>query len=197
MQNFSPYVIEKTANGERSLDIYSRLLQDRIVLLGTQVTDQSANAIVAQLLYLQQSNPEKDIEFYINSPGGSVTAGMGIYDTIQMLSCKVNTTCVGMAASMGAVLLSGGTGLRSALPNSRIMIHQPLGGAQGQASDVINSAKELVRWRDILCKLLSNNCKQKLSKIEKDCDRDYYMTAEEALKYGIIDKILGKEIHSK
>jgi len=168
-------------------------LRDRIIFLGTPIFDEVANAIVAQLLFLQMEDPKKDIHIYINSPGGSVTAGMAIYDTINFLHCDVVTYCVGMAASMGTVLLSAGTeGKRYALPNSRVMIHQPSGGATGQTSDITIAAKEILRWRSRLNEILAVHTKQDIAKIEKDSDRDYYMTADEACKYGIVDKVIQK-----
>jgi ATP-dependent Clp protease, protease subunit len=191
MSTLIPIVIEQTSRGERSYDIYSRLLKDRIILLGTPITDQVANLVVAQLLFLAAEDPEKDIYLYINSPGGSISAGMAIYDTMQYVKPDVQTICVGLAASMGAFLLSAGAkGKRFALPNSEVMIHQPLGGAEGQASDIEIRAKRILRMRDRLNKLLSEHTGQPLEKIEKDTDRDYFMTAEEAKDYGIIDKVL-------
>lgn len=190
-QAYVPMVVEPTAHGERGYDIYSRLLKDRIVLLGTPVDDHIANLMVAQLLYLQSEDPRKDIEFYINTPGGSVTAGMAVYDTMQMLSCDVRTYCVGQAASMGAILLAAGTrGKRFALPNARIMIHQPLGGAEGSAADIHIQAREIVRVRESLNKILANHTGQDLERIEKDTDRDYFMSAAEARDYGVVDEIL-------
>ena len=191
MSTLIPIVIEQTSRGERSYDIYSRLLKDRIILLGTPINDQVANLVVAQLLFLAAEDPEKDIYLYINSPGGSISAGMAIYDTMQHVKPDVQTICVGLAASMGAFLLSAGArGKRFALPNSEVMIHQPLGGAEGQASDIEIRAKRILRMRDRLNKLLSEHTGQPLEKIEKDTDRDYFMSAEEAKEYGIIDKIL-------
>jgi ATP-dependent Clp protease protease subunit len=190
-QAYVPMVVEPTAHGERGYDIYSRLLKDRIVLLGTPVDDHIANLMVAQLLYLQSEDPRKDIEFYINTPGGSVTAGMAVYDTMQMLSCDVRTYCVGQAASMGAILLAAGTrGKRFALPNARIMIHQPLGGAEGSAADIHIQAREIVRVRESLNQILANHTGQDLERIEKDTDRDYFMSAAEARDYGVVDEIL-------
>jgi ATP-dependent Clp protease, protease subunit len=189
--NLVPIVVEQTSRGERSYDIYSRLLQDRIILLGGPVTDELANVIVAQLLFLDAEDPEKDISLYINSPGGSITAGMAIYDTMQFVKADVSTICIGMAASMGAFLLAAGAkGKRFALPNSEVMIHQPLGGAQGQATDIEIRAKRILRMRDKLNHLLSDFTGQPLEKIERDTDRDNFMSAEEALKYGLIDKVL-------
>lgn len=185
-----PMVVDQTGNSERSYDIYSRLLEDRIVFLNGEVDDNSANLIVAQLLYLEGKNPDKDIYLYINSPGGSVTAGFAIYDTMKYIKCDVSTICVGMAASMGAFLLAGGTkGKRFALPNSEIMIHQPLGGAQGQASDVQILTMHLLKTKEKLNKILSENTGKSLKIIEKDTDRDNYMSAQEAKDYGIIDDI--------
>jgi len=192
MYGFSiPYVIEQTGRGERSYDLYSRLLVDRIVFLGTEVNDMVANVIIAQLLFLQMTDPKKDIHFYINSPGGSVTAGLAIYDTMQWLSCDVNTYCVGQAASMGAVLLAGGTkGKRFSLPNARIMNHQPWGGAQGQASDISMQAREILRLRDKLNEILAHHCGRTVSDIVKDTDRDNFLSAEEARNYGLVDEVV-------
>ena len=188
-----PYVVDQTGNGERSYDIYSRLLEDRIIFITGEITDATANTVVAQLIYLESKNPSKDISLYINSPGGSVTAGMAIFDTMRYIKCDVSTICIGMAASMAAFLLSSGTkGKRYCLENSEVMIHQPLGGAQGQASDILISANHIIKTRDKLNKLLSENTGQELSKINKDVDRDYFMTADEACKYGIIDKVIKK-----
>jgi len=186
-----PMVVEQSGNGERGYDIYSRLLKDRIILLGTPVDDQIANLIVAQLLYLQSDDPKKDINMYINSPGGSVTAGLAIYDTMQILSCDINTYCVGQAASMGAVLLCAGTkNKRFALPNSRIMIHQPWGGAQGTAADISIHAQEILKIRDNLNRIISEHTGQKLTKIAKDTERDFFMSAKEAKDYRIVDSVL-------
>ena len=188
-----PMVVEQTGHGERSFDIFSRLLNDRIIFLSDEVNDTTASLVVAQLLFLEAQDPTKDIFFYINSPGGSVTAGMAIYDTMQYIKCDVSTICIGMAASMGAFLLSAGTkGKRIALHHSEIMIHQPLGGAQGQASDIKIRAELILRTRDMLNKILSENTGKSIEQIEKDTDRDYFMTAEEALNYGIVDRILTK-----
>ena len=188
--NLVPMVIEQTNRGERSYDIYSRLLEDRIIFLTGEINDLSADIVIAQLIYLEGKDPEKDISLYINSPGGSVTSGMAIYDTMNYIKCDVSTICVGMAASMGAFLLSSGAkGKRFSLPNSEIMIHQPLGGAQGQASDIAIQAEEILRTKKRLNSILAENTGQDLSKIEFDTDRDFYMTAEEAEKYGIVDKI--------
>ena len=186
-----PYVIEQTSRGERSYDIYSRLLKDRIILLGEEVNDVSANLIVAQLLFLEAEDPSKDIQLYINSPGGSVTAGMAIYDTMQYIKCDVSTICLGMAASMGAFLLSSGAkGKRYALPNSTIMIHQPSGGAQGQATEIQIVADQIAKTKKKLNEILSANTGQPLEIVEKDTDRDNYMTAEEAKAYGLIDGVV-------
>jgi len=186
-----PMVVEQTGHGERGYDIYSRLLKDRIILLGTPIDDTVANLVVAQLLFLQSEDPKKDIDLYINSPGGVVTAGMAIYDTMQVLTCDVKTYCLGQAASMGSVLLAAGTsGKRFALPNSRIMIHQPWGGAQGSASDISIQAQEILRLRTMLNKILSDHTKQPLKKITHDTDRDFFMSGEEAVKYGLVDHIL-------
>jgi len=186
-----PTVIEQTGRGERSYDIYSRLLVDRIVFLATPVDDAVANLIVAQMLFLQMTDPKKDIHLYINSPGGSVTAGLAIYDTMQFLTCDVNTYCIGQAASMGAVLLTAGTfGKRFALPNARIMIHQPWGGVQGQASDISIQAKEILRLKDRLNEILAQHSKQPIDSIAKDTDRDRFMSAEEAKEYGLVDQVV-------
>ena len=185
-----PMVVDQTGSNERSYDIYSRLLEDRIIFLSGEITDETANLVIAQLIYLEGKNPDKDIFMYINSPGGSVSAGIAIYDTMNYLKCDVSTICIGLAASMGAFLLSSGTkGKRFALPNSEIMIHQPLGGTRGQASDIAIQAKQMQKIKDMLNKILSENTGKNLSTIEKDTDRDNYMTAEEAKKYGLIDKI--------
>ena len=186
-----PYVIEQTSRGERSYDIYSRLLKDRIIFLGEEVNDVSANLIVAQLLFLESEDPGKDIHLYINSPGGSVSAGWAIYDTMHYIKCDVSTICMGMAASMGAFLLAGGTkGKRMALPNAEIMIHQPSGGAQGQASDIKIVADQILETRRKLNQHLAANTGQPLEVIEVDTERDHYMSAEEALAYGLIDKVI-------
>ncbi len=188
---FVPMVVEQTGHGERGYDIYSRLLKDRIILLGTPIDDNVANLIVAQLLFLQAEDPKKDIDLYINSPGGSCTAGLAIYDTIQSLSCDVKTYCIGQCASMGAVLLAAGTaGKRFALPHSRIMIHQPWGGAQGTASDICIQANEILRTKATLNGILAAHTGQKLSKVERDTDRDFFMSAEDAVKYGIVDQVV-------
>ncbi|MGB3614799.1 MAG: ATP-dependent Clp endopeptidase proteolytic subunit ClpP [Elainellaceae cyanobacterium] len=186
-----PTVVEQSGRGERAFDIYSRLLRERIVFLGTPVTDEVADSIVAQLLFLDAEDPEKDIQLYINSPGGSVTAGMAIYDTMQQVRPDVATICFGLAASMGAFLLSGGAaGKRMSLPSSRIMIHQPLGGAQGQAVDIEIQAKEILYLKQRLNEMLSHHTKQPIDKIEMDTERDFFMSAEEARKYGLIDKVI-------
>ena len=188
-----PYVVEQTSRGERSYDIFSRLLNDRIIMLNGQVDDASASVIIAQLLFLEGQDPDKDISFYINSPGGSVSAGLAIYDTMQYIKCDVSTICMGMAASMGAFLLSAGTkGKRYALPNSEIMIHQPLGGAQGQASDIIIHADHIKRTRSNLNRILSENTGKPIDVIERDTERDNFMTAAEAADYGLIDKVISK-----
>lgn len=186
-----PYVIESTGRGERSYDIFSRLLNDRVIFLSDEVNDATASLVVAQMLYLESVDPDKDIAFYINSPGGSVTAGMAIYDTMQFVKCDVSTICLGMAASMGAFLLAAGThGKRMALPHSEIMIHQPLGGSQGQASDVLIRTQLLLRTKKTLNELLAQNTGRSMEEIERDTDRDNFMTAEQALEYGLIDKII-------
>ena len=186
-----PYVVEQTARGERSYDIYSRLLQDRIVLLGGEVTDDSANSIVAQLLFLQSQDAKKEISMYINSPGGSVTAGLAIYDTMQFISCPVATYCIGQAASMGAVLLTAGAkGKRFALPSSRIMIHQPWGGAEGKASDIEITAREILRLKEMLNGILAAHSGKNIEDVVRDTDRDHFMSAEEACAWGLIDKVL-------
>ncbi|GHS97794.1 ATP-dependent Clp protease proteolytic subunit [Synergistales bacterium] len=186
-----PYVIEQTGRGERSYDIYSRLLKDRIIFLGTEVDDNVANIIVAQLLFLESEDPEKDIHLYINSPGGSVTAGMAIYDTMQYIKSPVSTICLGIAASMAALLLAGGEkGKRTALPNAEVMIHQPSGGARGQASDIEIHARNILRTRERINNILASHTGQDIAKIAVDTDRDNFMTADEALAYGLIDKII-------
>jgi len=191
MVSNSVFVIENTGRGERMYDIYSRLLKDRIVLLGTPVDDHVANSICAQLLFLESENPEKQINMYINSPGGSVTAGMAIYDTMQYISAPVATLCIGQAASMGAVLLAAGEkGMRYSLPHSRIMIHQPMGGFQGQATDIAIQAKEIIRLRGELNGILSHHTGQSLEKMELDTERDFFMSGEEACEYGLIDQVL-------
>ena len=185
-----PTVIESSERGERAFDIYSRLLKERIIFLGDKVNDQTANLIIAQLLFLESENPNQDIYLYINSPGGSVSAGLGIYDTMQYISCDVSTICVGMAASMGAFLLAGGTkGKRLALPNAEIMIHQPLGGTQGQATEIEIAAKHILRTKEKLNTILANNTGKSYEEISMDTDRDHWLSAKEALEYGLIDKI--------
>jgi len=191
--NLVPMVVEQSPRGERSFDIYSRLLRERIIFLGTSVDDNVSNSIVAQLLFLEAEDPDKDITFYINSPGGSVTAGLAIYDTMQYVKCDIATLCMGQAASMGALLLAAGAaGKRYSLPNSRIMIHQPMGGYQGQATEIDIHAKEILRMRDDLNKILSNHTGHTVKKIQKDTDRDNFMSPTEAKKYGIIDEVLNK-----
>ncbi len=191
MSFYVPNVIENTGRGERSMDIYSRLLKDRIIFIGTPIDDMIANLVIAQLLFLEMEDPKKDINLYINSPGGVVTGGMAIYDTINLLSCNVVTYCVGMAASMATVLLAAGTpGKRYALPNSRVMIHQPSGGAGGQTSDITIAAREINRWKQVLNEVLSKHTGKPVEQVEKDSDRDYYMTAEEAKDYGIVDNVI-------
>ena len=186
-----PYVIEQTSRGERSYDIYSRLLKDRIIFLGEEVNEVTASLVVAQLLFLESEDPTKDICLYINSPGGSVTAGMAIYDTMRYIKCDVSTICIGMAASMGAFLLAGGTkGKRMALPNSEIMIHQPLGGAQGQATEIEIAAKHILQTKEKLNRMLAENCGKDVEIVAADTDRDNWMTADEALAYGLIDKVI-------
>ncbi len=188
-----PYVIEQTSRGERSYDIYSRLLKERIIFLGEEVTDASASVIIAQLLFLEGEDPEKDIHLYINSPGGSVSAGLAIYDTMQYIKCDVSTICIGMAASMGAFLLSGGAkGKRYALPNAEIMIHQPLGGAQGQATEIKIAAEHILKTRDRLNRMLAQNTGQSLEKIEIDTERDNFMSAQEAKEYGLVDEVIAR-----
>lgn len=188
-----PMVVEQTNRGERSYDIYSRLLEDRIVFLNGEIDDNSANLVIAQLIYLEGKDPDKDIMMYINSPGGSVVAGLAIYDTMNYIKCDVSTICVGLAASMAAILLSSGTkGKRYALPNSEVMIHQPLGGFQGQASDIKIHAEHMMRTRKLINKILSENTGSSIETIEKDTDRDNFMTADEAKKYGLIDKVYSK-----
>jgi len=187
----NPIVIEQTPRGERQYDIYSRLMLDRIIFLGTEVNDTVANLLIAQMLFLESNDPEKDIHFYINSPGGSVSAGLAIYDVMKFVKCDVNTYCLGLAASMGAFLLSAGTkGKRFALPNARIMIHQPLGGARGQATDIEIQAKEILYLKKRLNEMLAEHCGQPLAKVEKDAERDYYMSSAEATTYGLVDKVL-------
>jgi len=186
-----PIVVEQTGRGERAYDIYSRLLKDRIVFIGSPITDDIANLVTAQFLFLESEDPEKDIHFYINSPGGSVTAGLAIYDTMQYIQCDVSTVCIGQAASMAAWLLAAGaSGKRYALPHSRIMIHQPVGGAEGQATDVEIHAREIVRMREQLNGILAKHTGQSLKKIEKDTDRDLFMTSKQALEYGLVDEVI-------
>lgn len=192
---FVPMVVDQVGNNERSYDIYSRLLEDRIIFLSGEITDAVANSIVAQLIYLEGKNPDKDIFMYINSPGGSVSAGLAIYDTMNYIKCDVATTCIGLAASMAAVILSSGAkGKRIALPNSEVMIHQPLGGTQGQATDIEIHAKHIQKTRALLNKILSDNTGKDIKTIQKDTERDNYMDAETALKYGLVDKILEKRV---
>ena len=191
MANLVPYVIEQTGRGERSYDIYSRLLKDRIIFLGDEVSDVSASLIIAQLLFLESEDPDKDISLYINSPGGSISAGMAIFDTMNHVRCDVSTICVGLAASMGAVLLANGAkGKRLALPNSEIMIHQPSGGARGQASDIQIAAERIIQMKKKLNQILAERTGQPVSKVEADSERDNFMSADEALSYGLIDKIV-------
>ena len=186
-----PYVVEQTSRGERSYDIFSRLLNDRIIFLYEEVNDVTASLIVAQLLYLEAQDPDKDIQFYINSPGGSITAGMAIYDTMKYIKCDVSTICIGMAASMGAFLLSSGTkGKRIALPNAEVMIHQPLGGTQGQATDIEIQARRILDMKKRLNTILAENTGKDVETITRDCERDYFLTAEEAKEYGLIDKVI-------
>ena len=186
-----PIVIETTGRYERAYDIYSRLLKDRIIFIGTPIDDYTANLTVAQLLFLEAQDPDKDVNLYINSPGGSVTAGLAIYDTMQYIKCDVSTICIGMCASMAAVLLAGGTkGKRYALPHSRVMLHQPLGGAEGPVTDVEIRAKELMRMKKMLNEILSKHTGQPIERIERDTDRDFFLSAEEALEYGIVDKVI-------
>ena len=194
MSNFVPYIVERSGIGEKTYDIFSKLLKERIIFLDGEITDSSADLVIAQLLYLEQENPKKDINLYINSAGGSVTAGLAIYDTIKYIESKVNTICIGQAASMGAVLLaSGEKGSRFILPSSRVMIHQPIGKVEGQASDIKIQAEELVRLKKILIKYLANDCEKSVEQVEKDIQRDYFMSAEEAISYKIVDKIMIKE----
>ena len=188
-----PMVVEQTNRGERSYDIFSRLLNDRIIFLSDEVNDTTASLVVAQMLFLEAQDPDKDISFYINSPGGSVTAGMAIYDTMQFIKCDVSTICIGMAASMGAFLLSSGTkGKRLALPHSEVMIHQPLGGARGQASDIRIQAEQILKTKATLNRILAENTGKPIEIIERDTDRDNYMTAQEAMEYGLVDKVIAK-----
>lgn len=195
IMGYVPTVIEASSRGERSFDIFSRLLRERIIFLGDEIDDDMANSIVAQLLLLDSENPEKDIMLYINSPGGVITAGLAIYDTMNLIKADVSTICIGEAASMGAFLLSAGTkGKRMALPGSRIMIHQPLGGARGQATDIEIEAREIIRMKNMLNEIMANNCSQPIEKIKEDTERDYYMSAHEAQKYGLIDKVVEKTL---
>ncbi len=192
--SYMPTVIEASSRGERSFDIFSRLLRERIIFLGTEIDDEVANSIVAQLLLLDSENPEKDIMLYINSPGGVITAGMAIYDTMNLIKADVSTICLGEAASMGSFLLSSGAkGKRLALPSARIMIHQPLGGAKGQATDIEIEAKEILRMKKELTTILAENSGQDVEKVQKDCERDYYMSAAQAVEYGLIDKVITPE----
>lgn len=189
-----PYVIEQSSRGERSYDIYSRLLKDRIIMIGDQVDDQLANSVIAQLLFLESENPEKDISIYINSPGGSTSAGFAIFDTMELVKPDIKTICIGMAASFGAMLLLAGTkGKRYALPNSEIMIHQPLGGAKGQATEIEISAKRILKLREHINEIISERTGQPVEKVARDSDRDFFMSAQEALEYGIIDQIITKK----
>ncbi len=191
MSYYVPIVLENTGRGERSMDIYSRLLKDRIIFIGTPIDDMVANLVIAQLLYLQMEDAKKDIHLYINSPGGVVTGGMAIYDTMNFLQCDVQTFCIGMAASMSTVLLAAGTkGKRFALPNSRVMIHQPSGGAGGQAADITIAAREILRWRKTLSEVISRHTGKAKEQVDKDSDRDYYMSAPEAKEYGIVDHVV-------
>lgn len=197
MSMLVPMVVEQTARGERSYDIYSRLLKERVIFMVGQVDDYMANLVVAQLLFLESENPDKDIHLYINSPGGSVTAGLSIYDTMQFIKPDVSTMCIGQAASMGALLLAGGTkGKRYALPHSRVMIHQPSGGAQGQASDIHIQAQEILQMRERLNKILSNHTGQSIEMIAKDTDRDNFMSSAQAVDYGLIDQVLDRRVPS-
>ncbi len=193
--SYVPYVTEETARGERTTDIYSRLLADRIIFLGTEINDYVANSIIAQLIFLRSTDPKKPISIYINSPGGSVSAGLAIYDTMQYLKCEVNTYCIGMAASMGALLLCAGTkGKRYALPNSRMMIHQPSGGVGGTSKEIELQAKEIIYLKRRLSEILASHCNKDLDRIIEDSDRDYYMSADEAVKYGLIDHVVNQSV---
>ena len=188
-----PIVVEQTGRGERSYDIYSRLLKDRIIFIGSEIEDGMANLVVAQLLFLESEDPDKDVFLYINSPGGAVTAGLAIYDTMQYIKCPVSTICTGQAASMGALLLAGGdSGKRIALPNARVLIHQPSGGSRGQATDIKIQADEILKTRDILNGILARHTGQPMDRIERDTERDYYMSADEAVEYGLVDKVIQK-----
>jgi ATP-dependent Clp protease protease subunit len=192
-ENIIPMVVETSARGERSFDIYSMLLRERIVFLGTPIADQVSNLIVAQLLWLEREDPEKDISLYINSPGGVISSGLAIYDTMNLLKCDVSTICVGLAASMATVLLSSGTkGKRYALPNATVHMHQPMGGAQGQASDIEIAAREILRMQDMIRTIISDNSGQSYERVARDTDRDYYLSAQQALTYGIVDEVLAK-----
>lgn len=189
--SLTPYVIEDTGRGERVMDIYSRLLKDRIIFLGTEITDQIANVVIAQMLFLKMEDPKKDIHLYINSPGGHISAGLAIFDTMTSLNCSINTYCIGQAASMGALLLGAGTrGKRFALPNSRVMIHQPWGGIGGTSADIAVQAKEILYMKNRLAEILSECCKQPIDKIKEDSERDFFMSAQEAVAYGIVDEVL-------
>lgn len=191
---YNPYVVEQGEYGETRHDLFSRLLKDRIIFLGTAIDSNVANLVVAQLLFLAQDNPDEPIKLYINSPGGVITAGMAIYDTMQIISCPVSTICIGQAASMGAILLSGGEkGMRKILPNSTVMIHQPLGGARGQATDIAIAAEEILRWKEVLTNILAERTGKDIETIKLDIERDYNMTAERALEYGIVDEIISNE----
>ncbi len=191
--SFVPYVVEQTGNGERSYDIFSRLLKDRIIFLSDEVNDATASLVVAQMLFLEAEDPDKDINLYINSPGGSITAGMAIYDTMQYIKCDVSTICIGMAASMGAFLLTAGAkGKRYALPNSEVMIHQPLGGTQGQATDIKIHAERIIKMRETLNQILSERTGQPIEVIERDTERDNFMSAQQAMEYGLVDKVIEK-----
>lgn len=191
MNTLVPYVVEKTGNGERTYDIFSRLLKDRIVFIDGEINDATADLAVAQILFLESENPDKDISVYINSPGGSVTAGLAIYDTMQYVKCDIQTICMGQAASMGAILLAGGTaGKRYALPSSRVMIHQPWGGVQGQESDISIQAKEIIRLKKLSIEYFAHHTKKSIDEVAKDMERDYYMSAQDALAYGIVDHVM-------
>jgi len=198
MSYLVPTVIESTPRGERAFDIYSRLLKDRIVFIGTPIDDHVANLVIAQLLFLESEDPEKDINIYINSPGGAVTAGLAIYDTMQYVKPEVSTLCMGQAASMGAVLLAAGTkGKRFALPHSRVMIHQPLGGMRGQASDMEIQAKEILKMKELLTRMLAGHAEQDFEKVARDCDRDFFMSAEDSKEYGLVDHVVEKHEDAK
>ena len=195
MNNNIPFVIERSGNGERSYDIFSRLLKDRIIFVDGEINDLNADLVVAQILFLESENPDKDISIYINSPGGSVTAGLAIYDAMQYVKCDIQTICIGQAASMGAILLAGGTkGKRFALPSCRVMIHQPRGGVQGQESDIAVQAKEIIRLKKLSIKYLAEKCGKSEDEIAKDMERDFFMSAEDALKYGIVDKVMPSRV---